>query len=285
METSEDRNLSIKIHPLVLLNISQHFSRIRAQNHKEGQKSKPPVVVGALLGKLSARSIEIRDTFEVPAKTDANGIISQFDTEYLVNKEEHLSKVSSYETVGWYSTGNLQPNSGEEGIARVVNELKEASLLLKVDPFKSDRSTNELPMALFELEPNGGLIQKAFNLEAKDAERIGVEDLAGDGSAGQEFGAALRLYHRVQILRQYLKDVEEGVLPSDGEILRPAQSLLSQLPKPPNAELESSTTDYCAISTLASITQGSQNLQQLLSRFEIMHDKPGHKHRIRGLFI
>ena len=144
-------------------------------------------------------------------------------------------------------------------MARQINELNEASLFLKVDPFKSDRSTNELPMVLFELEPNGGLVQKTFNLEAKDAERvnlplfktcafnlrysqIGVEDLAGDGSAGQEFGAAMRLYHRVQILRQYLQDVEAGELPGDGEIIRPAQSLLSQLPKPPTNDLESSST-------------------------------------------
>jgi len=245
----------------------------------------PPVVVGALMGKMSARTIEIRDSFEVPATIDEQGVISRFDTNYLVNKEEHLAKVSTYETVGWYSTGNLLPNNGEEIVARQINELNEASLFLKVDPFKSDRSTNELPMVLFELEPNGGLVQKTFNLEAKDAERIGVEDLAGDGSAGQEFGAAMRLYHRVQILRQYLRDVEAGELPGDGEIIRPAQSLLSQLPKPPTNDLESSTTDYSAISALATISQGSQSLQQFLSRFEVLHDKPGHKHRIRGLFI
>jgi len=67
------------------------------------------------------------------------------------------------------------PNSGEETVARLISDLKEASLLLKVDPFKSDRATSELPMTLFELEPNGGLIQKAFSLEAKDAERVKIK--------------------------------------------------------------------------------------------------------------
>ena len=57
----------------------------------------PPVVVGALMGKMSARSIEIRDSFEVPATIDEQGVISRFDTNYLVNKEEHLTKVSTYE--------------------------------------------------------------------------------------------------------------------------------------------------------------------------------------------
>ena len=77
--------------------MSQHFSRIRAQKHVDGEPKPPPIVVGALMGKLSARSIEIRDSFEVPAKTDSNGLIIYFDTEYLINKEEHLSKVSNYE--------------------------------------------------------------------------------------------------------------------------------------------------------------------------------------------
>lgn len=284
MDSSEDRNLSFKIHPLVLLNISQHFTRIRSQTFKEGDLCVPPIVCGALMGTLTARCIEIRDSFEVPSKADKNGI-NFYDTEYLVNKEEHLTKVSTYEVVGWYATGDLLPNSAEHNIATVINDLKEASLLLKIDPFKNERSNNELPMALFELEPNGGLSQKAFVLEAKDAEQIGVEDLAGDGSAGQEFGAAIRLYQKVQILNKYLEDVNQGVLEPDQEIICLAHSLLSQLPEPPVNTLNSSMTDYTTISALASVTKGSQLLQQLLVRFETIHDKPGHKHRIRGLFI
>jgi hypothetical protein len=77
-----------------------------------------------------------------------------------------------FKVVGWYATGDLLPNSAEHNIGTVINDLKEASLLLKIDPFKNERSNNELPMALFELEPYGGLSQKAFVLEAKDAEQV-----------------------------------------------------------------------------------------------------------------
>ena len=71
--------------------------------------------------------------------------------------------------MGWYSTGNLLPNAGEEVVARQINELNEASLFLKVDPFKSDRSTNELPMVLFELEPD-----KSLNWEKQDSWILGI---------------------------------------------------------------------------------------------------------------
>ena len=40
-----------------------------------------------------------------------------------------------------------------------------------------------------------------------------------------------------------------------------------------------------AISCLASITQGSQLLQQLLQKMEVIHEKKGTNSRIRGLLI
>lgn len=40
-----------------------------------------------------------------------------------------------------------------------------------------------------------------------------------------------------------------------------------------------------AISCLASITQGSQLLQQLLQKMEVIHEKKGATSRIRGLLI
>ena len=232
-----------------------------------------------------------------------------------------------------------------------------------------------MPMTLFEYEPNYILTKRVFSLEAKDAEQvfskkfstrkifffrqIAVEDLAGDGSAGQEFGAAIRLYHRVKILKKYLEDVNSGVLPHDPEITRQANAMLSQLPSSPANQISTSQTglkfdphavgllnlkrynfnysklacfysqaflniivkisilfrergvskvqvppkaplytlpfttalwlknflDYSLISSLATVTEGSQSLQQLLARFDILHDKPGQKQRIRGLFI
>ena len=60
-EVEEERTLSIKVHPLVVLNISQHFTRIRSQYSTEDEPTKAPIVVGALMGKLTARTIDIRD--------------------------------------------------------------------------------------------------------------------------------------------------------------------------------------------------------------------------------
>ena len=50
------------------------------------------------MGKLSARSIDIRDTFEVPLHVDGDTITS-INTEYLHNKAEHLTQVSDNEVL------------------------------------------------------------------------------------------------------------------------------------------------------------------------------------------
>lgn len=77
------------------------------------------------------------------------------------------------------------PREADHAITRQMNERKEATLmlkvrvdlrkilkLLKVDPFKSDRGTNDLPASLFELEPNGELVQRAFIIESLESERV-----------------------------------------------------------------------------------------------------------------
>ena len=121
-DADEETNITIKLHPLVVLNISQHFTRIRkwlhfygfrdivcrnevfvnepirAQNLVPNEPNKAPIVGGVLMGKLSARSIDIRDTFEVPLHVDGDTITS-INTEYLHNKAEHLTQVSDNEVL------------------------------------------------------------------------------------------------------------------------------------------------------------------------------------------
>ena len=93
-----------------------------------------------------------------------------------------------FQVVGWYSTGSLLPREADHAITRQMNERKEATLMLKVklvlhhgelifkvDPFKSDRGTNDLPASLFELEPNGELVQRAFVIESLESERVRIQ--------------------------------------------------------------------------------------------------------------
>jgi len=284
-DVDEETNISIKVHPLVVLNISQHFTRIRAQNLVPNESNKAPIVGGILMGKLSARSIDIRDTFEVPLLLCGDAITSM-NTEYLHNKAEHLNQVSDNEVVGWYRTGSLLPRIEDETITKVLHEHKEATILLKVDPCSAERGTNELPMTLYELEASGGLLQKKFVMEAKEAERTAVEGLANDYSgSSHEYGSLLRLYSKISVLEKYLKATLAAELPPNPDLIRQINLIIQKLPIAPDETLDQTSTETSAISCLASITQGSQLLQQLLQKMEVIHEKKGASTRIRGLLI
>ena len=77
--------------------IDMKVEPIRAQNLVPNESNKAPIVGGVLMGKLSARSIDIRDTFEVPLGIVDGDTITSINTEYLHNKAEHLTQVSDNE--------------------------------------------------------------------------------------------------------------------------------------------------------------------------------------------
>lgn len=73
-------SVTVSLHPLVILHLSEHWTRIRAQ---EGQKQQ---VIGALIGKQKGRNIEVMNAFELRFDTiDGDIIINQ---EYYATKEQ-----------------------------------------------------------------------------------------------------------------------------------------------------------------------------------------------------
>lgn len=73
-------SVTISLHPLVLMNIAEHWTRFRAQ---EGT-AKP--VYGALIGKQDGRKIEVYNSFELRHETiDGDEVINR---DYYNTKEE-----------------------------------------------------------------------------------------------------------------------------------------------------------------------------------------------------
>ncbi|KAI2656641.1 COP9 signalosome complex subunit 6 [Labeo rohita] len=73
-------SVSVALHPLVILNISDHWIRIRSQEGRAMQ------VVGALIGKQEGRNIEVMNSFELLFHTVEDQI--HIDKEYYYTKEE-----------------------------------------------------------------------------------------------------------------------------------------------------------------------------------------------------
>ncbi|XP_058875269.1 LOW QUALITY PROTEIN: COP9 signalosome complex subunit 6 [Acipenser ruthenus] len=91
-------SVSVALHPLVILNISDHWIRMRSQEGRAMQ------VVGALIGKQEGRNIEVMNSFELLSHSVEDRIV--IDKEYYYTKEEQFKQVfKEMEFLGWYTTG------------------------------------------------------------------------------------------------------------------------------------------------------------------------------------
>lgn len=110
MASSSGSGLTFKLHPLVIVNISDHYTRIKSQaQHQQaaadhgcangGESSSvstfsstpPPRVFGCVIGVQRGRTVEIFNSFELVYDPVAQSI----DRTYLEKKQE-LCKASSH---------------------------------------------------------------------------------------------------------------------------------------------------------------------------------------------
>ncbi len=73
--------LSISLHPLVIINMSDHWTRTKVQQHQDN-----PRVIGAFLGIQNGRQIEICNSFELVYSIVEGAIV--IDQGYLHKKQE-----------------------------------------------------------------------------------------------------------------------------------------------------------------------------------------------------
>jgi len=93
------------LHPLVIMNVSEHWTRLKAQEGSQQQ------VLGALIGKQNGRNIEIMNSFELLFDKIENDII--IDRVYYNQKEAQFKQVfPDLDFLGWYTIGNV-PTEGD----------------------------------------------------------------------------------------------------------------------------------------------------------------------------
>ena len=82
--SSSESSFTVSLHPLVIMNISDHHTRIKVS--MEGTVK----VFGALFGTHEGRNAEICDSFELVVKESKSGY--QLDVDYFVFKREQCKQ-------------------------------------------------------------------------------------------------------------------------------------------------------------------------------------------------
>mmetsp|Transcript_29079 Transcript_29079/g.76173 ORF Transcript_29079/g.76173 Transcript_29079/m.76173 type:complete len:347 (-) Transcript_29079:1505-2545(-) len=316
-----DGSAGVIVHPLVIINISDHFTRIRAQHGGRAQ-----TVTGILLGYQSGRQVELTNSFEVLVavpEEDAGGGTITFDIKFVKDKLKQFKEVfPKLDTVGWYCTGDDITSQHSELHAQMLGladnpvffldqetknlQISESPVMLMLNPTPREFA-RELPLRIFEqhVEIVANVQKKSFvslgyALASEEAERIGVDHIA-KAKAGEtndesevsvyldtQRGAIAMLQQRIKVIRNYLRDVRDGKLPRDNEMLRQLSALCSRLPITTDVDavggptfLESAN-DSMLVSYMAMVTKGCSAIADVLEKLPIVHDK--NASRRRGLY-
>ena len=219
----------VVVHPLVLLSIVDHYTRVAKDTNKR--------VVGVLLGELYKGKADITNSYAVPFEEDPRDpTVWYIDRQYHEEMFAMFKKVSAGEKVlGWYSTGpKIRPADLE------INEMFRAytadPILVIVDV--NPKSELEIPTQAYvsiESRPEESSVsRRAFRhvlseIGAYEAEEVGVEHLLRNITDTTESSmtdqvrakvASLKgLRNRLYEMSQYVDRVINGTLPINHQIL------------------------------------------------------------------
>jgi len=236
---------NVVVHPLVLLGVVDHYNRVAKGTTKR--------VVGTLLGEVSDYDLHITNCFAVPFEEDPKDPQVWFlDHNYHEQMFAMFKKVNQKERiVGWYSTGpKIKPS--DLSIHELYRRYCPEPVLVVMDVQPKDL---ELPMEAYysvQEQTADEVFKRTFlhvpsTVGAFEAEEVGVEHLLRDiknASAstlavrvGDKIGALKGLAMRLKEISQYLRDVVNGKLPTNQEIIYQLQEIFNLMPDQDSEEL------------------------------------------------
>jgi len=280
--------LDISLHPLVIINISDHFTREKVT--KDNVR-----VFGILIGSQKGRKVEIFNSFAFLLGKD-----NVVDNEYLTTKIEQFKKVfEDYELLGWYSTSaNIQ--SYDMDVHQQIMKFNESPLYLILDP--ASILSRELPISLLEagikIENDTPVLRFAkvtYKIETTDAERIAVDHVAKTNNSDEGSKLTSHLFNmhnaikmlniRVKLIIAFLETQKSGQIPIDYSLLRRINSLTNLLPTIDGdnftQEFLNEYNDTLLSTYLSSITKASNALNELIDKFNVTYDRNS---RRRGFY-
>ncbi|KAF8641251.1 hypothetical protein AX17_000885 [Amanita inopinata Kibby_2008] len=275
--------LSVSLHPLPILNISEHLTRRRLQTN-----SYNPLLLGALLGTQNGREVEIVNTFELAIVNDT------VDHNYLMSRRDQYKQVlPSLEFIGWYTVASY-PTARHIAFHEQFTGYCSTPLLLLLQPgvaLGSGSGFNSQALPIKAYEPSieirertvrAVFIEVAYTVETGEAERIAVDWTAKGGGTGtsleihlQTQRSAVKMLHdRLRVLVKYVTEVIEGQAHKDHATLRSLSALVASLPATENIafreEFDMEYEDVQLTAVLSSLTKSTNILNDLVDKHVIL---------------
>ncbi|GAA5924689.1 COP9 signalosome complex subunit 6 [Sporobolomyces koalae] len=286
-----EEGLQVTLHPLPLLNISDHYTRQALNSNNPSVR-----VIGGLLGTHEGRNIDIINSFELALRDSSTSPDLELDREYFNTRRDQFRQVfPTFDLLGWYTVGS-EPTPQDSHLHKQFLTYNEAPLFLQLSPERPNSSTSkDLPLTIYETvlessttgEPEPTLVKVAYEIETGEAEKVAVDEVSqvqDDTSAtpastssallatlSSQRNALSMLSSRVAQITTYLTAVSQGTAPTDDETLRQIQALVSGLKgQIGSAELEkefmTEYNDALLTTYLATLTKQLLSANELLDK-------------------
>ena len=225
---ASDSGLTVALHPLVLLTISDYITR-----HTLRRQTQP--IVGGLLGQQSGRTLSLESAFEVQVidSEDGASIHDEFFKERLAQYKE-VHAVPQLELVGWFTTA---PAGGPELIhgrlhEYILSNYNETAVLLAFHPsgvLNGKVAGGKLPLTIYESlyesvgerhedamdtgDKEAGLELRfrelPYSVETGEAEMIGVDFVARGGGNATAVDGTVKTEKKAQASQTAVGQVDE----------------------------------------------------------------------------
>jgi len=230
------------VHPLVTLNVSDHWTRTRVQSNSD-QK-----VVGVILGKQSGRNIEILNTYEVRTVPESSGQSFTIDQIYYYSREVLFKETfPDLDFLGFYVTGDHNAIQLEDvAIQRQAMKFNESPFLLKfnaAEPIECDKLSLNIFESMVDPVDDSQLIFQAITVKIQTGmdEQIGIDHVARFSKVGNDnesvasklissqFGAINTFLQQLHITHDYVNAISIGKLQPNDSILNDINKFCQKL--------------------------------------------------------
>lgn len=174
-------NRMISLHPLAIVAISDHYTRIQMGGSIYPPNSK---VLGLLWGKQQGLEFVITDAVELLYEIGVSKLPIITKREIVKQKNLYTKVFKDHEILGWYSVGSNVNAKVDLALHREMMKYNESPFFMLMHPSPNPDS-KELPIALYESEMH--MVEEEmqtifvpcdFHLETTQAEMVTMEEVA-----------------------------------------------------------------------------------------------------------
>ncbi|CAI0541008.1 unnamed protein product [Linum tenue] len=291
MASSSSSGLTFKLHPLVIVNISDHYTRVKSQmnppvastscSNTNGSgnggdsaavvaPAPPPRVYGCVIGVQRGRTVEIFNSFELLYDPSTDSL----DRAFLLKKQELYKKVfPNFYVLGWYSTGS-DAEEADMHIHKALMDINESPVYVLLNP-AINHAQKDLPVTIYESELHviDGIPQLIFVNSSYTIESF----IAVAAHLTSIHSAIKMLNSRIRVLHHYLVAMQKGEIPCENSLLRQVSSLLRRLPAIESEKFQDDFlmeySDTLLITYLAMFTNCSSTMNELVEKFNTAYDR------------